>query len=90
MIAYRLKHKESGLYYMPSRTITIKVDGRHWHIKSNLSKKGKLYLGIPSFKWYQSICNHLKPVFIGSGFCLKCRPIMEHTSPSDWELEEVA
>lgn len=41
---FRLKDPVTGLYYCPSREIKIKTpDGKSKYVKSNLSKKGKVY-----------------------------------------------
>ena len=41
---YRIKHKQSGLYFVPNRWINIKLlSGEYDYVKSNLSPKGKLY-----------------------------------------------
>ena len=46
--AYRIKHKPTGLYYCPARS--IKCTMSEFFVKSNLSAKGKVYLGKPSLK----------------------------------------
>ena len=55
-IAYRLKHKRTGLYFCCSREVCDKSKpGVMWKwYKSNLSKKGKAWLQKPSISWYES------------------------------------
>jgi hypothetical protein len=52
---YRIKHIPSGLYFCPSRSIKVKLDGEIGiyqkmgrYIKSNLSPTGKTYVRRPS------------------------------------------
>lgn len=55
MKVYRLKHVPSGMYYVPSRKVAKKDEsGRTWYVKSNLSKKGKIYPTKPSLRWVSS------------------------------------
>lgn len=50
MKPFRLKDPVTGLYYCPSREVTTKApDGKKIWVKSNLSKKGKVY-----FKNYEN------------------------------------
>lgn len=44
MKIYRIKHVPSGMYYTPSREVLISRDGVSHYVKSNLSKKGKVYI----------------------------------------------
>jgi hypothetical protein len=60
---YKLKHIRTGLYYCPSRSVQSKIAfvKQGWldstpqkhYIKSNLSKKGKVYQTKPSEDWYK-------------------------------------
>ena len=43
MKLYKLRHKKTGLYFCPLRSVHVKYDGNSYWVKSNLSKKGKLY-----------------------------------------------
>ena len=43
MRPFRLKDKKTGLYYCPSRLIKVDFNGKSQYVKSNLSKKGKIY-----------------------------------------------
>jgi len=55
MKVYRLKDPKTGLYYCPSRDIkAILPDGRERYVKSNLSKKGKIY-----YKSYNNDIRHI-------------------------------
>lgn len=69
MKAYRIKHKPTGLYYCPVREVRIKVSRiiegvnykKEFYCKSNLSKKGKVYLKTVTLKWVVGgIMNHFK------------------------------
>jgi len=41
---YRVKHVPTGLYYCPSRNVRVtNNEGRRVGVRSNLSKKGKVY-----------------------------------------------
>lgn len=53
MTVYRLKHVPTGLYFCPSRFVRIKSSDKKIEIsvKSNLSKKGRMYTHKPSFRW---------------------------------------
>jgi hypothetical protein len=65
MIAYRILHKPTGLFYCPSREIKVKIQGydgkiTERHVKSNLSKTGKAYVRRPTIKHIGgSIYTHL-------------------------------
>lgn len=50
MKVYRMKHMPTGLYYTPSRKIRVTGSKSIW-VKSNLSKKGKLYPHRPTLAW---------------------------------------
>ena len=61
MIVYRMKHLPTGLYYRPSADVKIVIGGLNYYTKTNLSKKGKLYLMKPSFLWLKhGYCNHIQ------------------------------
>ena len=61
MICYRLKHIPSGLYYRPSAELQIQVGGKRHYVKSNLSKKGKIYPQKPSLSWIdRGFYNHVQ------------------------------
>jgi hypothetical protein len=65
MIAYRILHKPTGLFYCPSREIKVKIQDSNGkiierHVKSNLSKTGKAYVKRPTIKHIgSSIYTHL-------------------------------
>lgn len=91
MTTYRMKHIPTGLYYCPARKIQVKFKlGEslvNSYPKSNLSKKGKVYLGVPSIKWISDMFyDHTLPItkqyYSGSG------PMRKFIS-SEWEIEEV-
>lgn len=63
MKVYRVRHKETNLYYTPVRGIVCKYGN---HVKSNLSARGKLYTKKPNIKsWignkvYSHLDNHVE------------------------------
>ena len=67
MKCYRFKHIPTGMYYRPSRgDVQIKInnpDGTikvRTRVKTNLSKKGKIYPKPPSWSWLGgSYYNHI-------------------------------
>jgi hypothetical protein len=65
MIAYRILHKPTGLFYCPSRDIKVKLTDHRGqtverYVKSNLSKTGKAYVKRPTTKQIgSSIYTHL-------------------------------
>ena len=62
---HRIKHLPTGLFYRPSTEVLIKgkaLDNtpRHLYVKTNLSKRGKVYNQFPSLKHIGGgIYNHL-------------------------------
>jgi hypothetical protein len=46
---FQIKHKPTGLFYCPSRTVNNK--DKSARVKSNLSVKGKVYRTSPSLGW---------------------------------------
>lgn len=61
MICYRLKHIPTGLYYRPSAELDIHLSGKRYRVKSNLSKKGKIYPQKPSLLWIgRGFYNHIQ------------------------------
>jgi len=59
MPLYKLRHKPSGLFYCPSGTRKITVNGERYTVKSNLSAKGKVYQIVPSLSWCSPYYDHL-------------------------------
>lgn len=60
MKIYKVKDTVSGLYYCPSKDISIKLEsGATRYVKTNLSKKGKLYRSDPR-KHISSFFDHTK------------------------------
>lgn len=61
MKCYRIKHLPSGLYFRPSIKVTVTgKTGKRDYVKTNLSKKGKVYATKPSLRWINnSIYSHL-------------------------------
>lgn len=92
MTAYRMKHVPSGLYYCPSRDVRAKVEGAaasyQLNVKTNLSKRGKVYLSRPTFKWIgDSFYDHRIPRRVtDTRYGGKTSPFI----PSDWIVEEVS
>ena len=59
---FRLKHIGTGLYYCPLRQIQVRgFDGKTHYVKSNLSKRGKVYFTNP-LKHIKEIDDHTKLV----------------------------
>lgn len=99
MPAYRLKHKPTGLYYIPSRDVKVKTpDGFVDFVKSNLSKKGKIYFstgkgkGGPTANWRDHYYDHTRLVKSDDhrwGNSYHYVPTLDTYRDEDWELEEV-
>lgn len=89
---YRIRHIPTGMYYCPSRTVTVKVEGksyRQW-VKSNLSKNGKLYPRKPNLAHINHIWNHTKlTIETQYGDQKWARPTLEEFNENDWEIVEV-
>ncbi len=87
-MAYRLKHKPTGFYYIPSRRVKDRIE--HGYIKSNLSKTGKTYYSESNARIAlgcigNSIADHISPDakkgrWGGTRY--------SETSVDDWELEK--
>lgn len=92
MVAYRLLHKPTGLYYCPSREIKVHLldtSGRETtrYIKSNLGKTGKVYYRRPSIKNVgQGIYTHLITSQDQLTSWNSCYVVNYDT---DWEIVEV-
>ena len=88
----RLRDKVTGLYYCPSREIQVKdkKTGTSRYVKSNLSKKGKIYWSDPR-KHISSVYDHTKIILDSS------KPYSEQLLghelrkfiSSEWDLEIV-
>ena len=90
MTCYRVRHKETGLYFCPCREVICKVEtGKHadWKVRSNLSKRGKVYTKYPSFTWFERIHSHVK--IEGAKFSSRWNELYEPivTQRDDWEVE---
>jgi hypothetical protein len=92
MIAYRILHKPTGLFYCPSREIKVKLTDHRGqtverYVKSNLSKTGKAYVKRPTTKHIGSnIYTHLithESQLNNHKYCL-VPAVDEH-----WEIVEV-
>ena len=81
---FRIKHIPTGMYYCPNRHIQIRHNGEKKYVKSNLSKKGKIYQKKPSLSWIGHVYyNHLTGSMNGFD-----EPI-SHFNEEEWEIEEV-
>jgi len=97
MKCYRFKHIPTGMYWCPSRTLRKKIKPKEGEtvwlmVKTNLSKKGKIYADLPSWRWLKyGIYNHLIPMnMIESGGPFRHYYTTNHHIPfvqSEWELE---
>lgn len=89
LLLFRIKHKSTGLYFCPSRSISVKTeDGRREWVKSNLSKKGKVYIKYPSLKWCESIYDHtqLLETLPAWGSYRGWKSVHVKTPPECWEV----
>jgi hypothetical protein len=101
--AQRLKHLPTGLYFIPSRMIEIKIkrnDGIEvsTHVKSNLSKTGKVYVRGATLKFLeQGFYSHIeaqklmqieanmKGINLFCGWRKRC---LSKFVPDDWQIED--
>jgi hypothetical protein len=90
---FRLKHKATGLYYIPLRQIRIpnSPDGEGGWIKSNLSERGKIYFSDPR-KHISEVEDHTNLTYQkinNSGYEPKSKPIPATIKvvPEDFEIE---
>lgn len=91
MRCYKLRHIPTGLYFIPSRQVSVRLKDKngevhhHW-VKSNLSKKGKVYAQRPTLKWLGNIFyNHIgewESEFSGLPFAKK--NVVKH---EEWDIE---
>ena len=90
MKAYKIKHIPSGLYFCPSRKIRL-PNGVHKgkYVKSNLSKKGKIYIAMPSLKWVETIYSHLIDFDVMSDWEIYRNKNLIKTEEKDWLIEEM-
>jgi len=88
MKIYKIKHLETGLYYIPSRRVKVGSDRNTTYSKSNLSKKGKIYSSYPSLAWCERIYSHTPLIGGISGDCSYNRPYvsLKKTTPEEWEV----
>lgn len=97
MKVYRIKHLPTGLYFKPSSEVWVKVGGDHSvHVKTNLSKKGKVYTQLPSESWFTNgIYNHLaqqkrfKGITDVFSISYRERNRIYPAPREDWQIEEV-
>ena len=85
MVVYKIRHKETGLFFCPSRKIKA-ANGRY--VKSNLSKTGKIYHNMPSLAWCQHYRSHfhIQP-YKESTHYYKSRIFHCQDDPTkDWEI----
>jgi len=87
MKPFRLKDRVTGLYYCPSRSVRIRGEhGELTWVKSNLSKKGKIYWTDPR-KHIDSVYDH------SNATVNNAEHIQNHQLRKfvwdEWELEEV-
>lgn len=93
MKVYRLKHIPTGLYFCPSRELTVRnSEGKASWVKSNLSEDGKVYTRKPSFKYLgEWIYDHTEITW-GSpydyGGYTRANPSRLEIVESDWIVEE--
>jgi hypothetical protein len=92
MVAYRILHKPTGLFYCPSRELKVTLEDHRGQktmrfVASNLSKTGKVYLQRPTLKHIgSSIYTHLITHESQLGGRSTCTiPVAEE----HWEIVEV-
>lgn len=89
---YRIKHKPTGLYYIPSRE--VRAPGwKSGYVKSNLSTMGKAYARRPSIKNIgERIYSHLaiKPPGQESSLYQRPKTVVIDAPAGDWEVEVMA
>jgi len=94
---YRIRHLPSGLYFCPSRSIKVRLEGDSpilqsigRYIKSNLSDKGKVYVRRPSIKqigdhyYTHHGVNHVDDLDRGILGRYRLLPV----DPDEWAIEE--
>jgi len=86
MTVYRIKHIPTGLYFIPARSIqsAFKNDsGYAGYTKSNLSKKGKVYLKKPNLTTWARMVDryytHMEPGY----------NVLLPVKLEDWMVEEL-
>lgn len=94
---YRMKHLPTGLYYIPSRKVKVTSVSDWSFVKSNLSKRGKVYAKKPSLKflgdrYYSHINltwvpenNYPENIYRGNRALDRLFPVV----PSEWAIEKV-
>lgn len=65
---FRLKDPVTGLYYCPSRKIKVNPENKPYgnYVKSNLSKKGKIYFSAQKLE--KHIFDHVNLIEIGVSY----------------------
>jgi hypothetical protein len=85
---YRIKHKETGLYYCPARSVQnlgdkdYKSPNYRRYVKSNLSKKGKIY------HRENPTMNNIPGSYYTHLHKYSTNQILRF-DPDDWEIEEI-
>lgn len=91
MMAYRIKHLPTGLYFTPSRKIKTDWGGS---AKSNLSTRGKVYMRKPSLNYLdQTYYDHTKiprRTVTSSGSYVGVECFLVPVILTEWIIEEVA
>lgn len=84
---FRLKHIPTGLYFQPARSILVE---KKWKLKSNLSKRGKVYTTRPSFKYIgDQFYSHLSYRMTNKWLSPLPEHVMVQFIDSEWVIEEV-
>lgn len=80
------------MYFCPSREILFNINGKRKYMKSNLSKKGKIYNRMPSLDWCKSIYApdaDNKDSYREYGIGCAPRSRLIKTREEDWGIEEI-
>lgn len=84
-MAFRIRHKRTGLFYIPSRLVKNKNGSR---VKSNLSKTGKIYFRTPTLEHIGSYYDHTLPIANEKNM-YNTRKHLVGKNNDDWQIEEV-
>lgn len=85
---FRIKHKKIGLYYTPVRDIQVKKEKSWGYVKSNLSKKGKIYFTDPR-KHIGGFNDHTDLIWMEDKWLKRERPesICKPFRSEEWKIE---
>lgn len=103
MANYRIQHRETGLFFIPVRSIFVNVEDTNLaygripfgldargriRVKSNLSKQGRIYWQYPKLTWCKQYRNHLQLV-IRNGYPKSVIVDCTDDLEAHWKIVEV-